>query len=178
MAQIAEPDFRNNREFSRVKAHLPLEINRVPPAERQHIQSRSEEFRTPAAKLPPDVGDPLLAEWLKLLHAKIDTILSSLTANQEAYDLPLVKTENIGGGGVSFVSSEEFLLADLLEIKMIFTVRMPRTLYLYGEVVQTEKREDGYFTAVRFRFLEDYLQDEIVRFVFEKERELLRQGRE
>ena len=178
MTHLDESDIRNNREFSRVTAHLPLEITRVPPDKRQYIQSRSEAFQTPAAQLPPDVDDPLLAAWLKLLHTKIDTILSSLTANQQARELPLVRTENIGGGGVSFIAPEEFQLDDFLEIKMIITSHMPRTLYLYGEVVQTGKRVEGYFTAVRFKFLDDYLQDEIVKFVFEKERELLRRGRE
>lgn len=178
MALPNEPDYRNNREFCRVAARLPLEITLVPPEKRQHIQNRSEEFRTPAAKLPPNVDDPLLAGWLNLLHAQLDTILSFMTARQEARELPLVRTEDIGGGGVSFISSEEFQLNDLLEIKMIFTSQTPRTLYVYGEVVQTEKKADGYFTAVRFIFLDDHLQDEIVRFVFEKERELLRQRRE
>lgn len=178
MAHQSEPKSRNNREFSRVKAHLPLEISRVPPEQRQHIQSRTEEFRPPPTNFPPDVEDPQLAEWLKFLHAKMDAILSFLTVNQEARDLPLVKTEDISGGGMSFISSEEFQLNDLLEIKMIFTSRMPRTLYLYGEVVQTAKRTEGYYIAVQFKFLDDCLQDEIVKFVFEKERELLRRRRE
>jgi hypothetical protein len=178
MAHQTASDLRNNREFSRVTAHLPLEITLVPSDKRRLIQSRSEEFRTPVSKLPPDVADPLLAEWLSLLHGKIDTILSYLTAKQEARELPLIKTENIGGGGISFISADQFELEDLLEIKMIVTSHRPRTLYLYGEVVQTETRPEGFFTAVCFKFLDEHLQDEIVKFVFEKERELLRKRRE
>jgi len=174
-----EPDIRNNREFSRIEAHLPLEIRLVPPEQRQRLRCRIEELKIPALEqLPPDVEDPNLAAWLKLIHAKLDILLSLLMNNQQRHDLSLINTENISGGGVSFISAEEFHLDDMLEIKMMFSSLLPRALHLYGEVVQTKKIAEGYFTAVRFLCLDEGLRDEIVKFVFEKERELLRSRRE
>jgi hypothetical protein len=167
----------NKREFSRVDAYFPLEIRLVPAEERQNIRSRAEGKEVPGIKLPPDVDDPILAEWLKLLHAKIDAVLRLLSLSGKVCESLHYKTQDISGGGISFTSMENFARGDILEIKLSPSTILSQFLYLYGEVVQAEKKDDGWFTAVRFILLDDMLRDEIVRFVFEKEREILREKR-
>jgi c-di-GMP-binding flagellar brake protein YcgR len=44
-------------------------------------------------------------------------------------------------------------------------------------VVQSEERGDGFFTALKFILMDDSIRDKILRFVFEKEREILRAKR-
>ena len=78
---------------------------------------------------------------------------------------------------MSFTSPEEYKLGDLLELKVIFDSSLSGTLYLYGEAVQKEKSEGGNFIAVKFLSLDEGIRDEIIKFVFEKEREILRQNR-
>lgn len=168
----------NKRDFSRVAAHFPLEIRLVPAEERQNIRSRAEGKGIPGIKLPPDVDDPVLAEWLKLLHVKIDAVLRLISLSGEVCESSPHKMQNISGGGISFTSPENFTRGDILEIKMSPSTILSQSLYLYGEVVLSEKRGDGWFTTVRFILLDDMLRDEIVRFVFEKEREILREKRE
>lgn len=177
MANISESDCRNKREFSRVGVHLPLEIRRVTPEQQRLISSHLEEKILTGAKLPQDVADPLLAEWLKLLHGQLNTILGLLTTNRPASELPPFRTETVSGGGLSFTSPEEYDLGDLLELRVIFDSSLSGTLCLYGEVVQKEKSEEGYLSAVSFLAIDESLRDEIIKFVFEKERELLRQMR-
>jgi hypothetical protein len=177
MASISESDCQNKREFSRVNVHLPVEIRLVPPEQRRLICTRLEEKIFTGVKLPPDVADPLLAEWLKLLHDKLDRILGLLATNQGVRELPPFITETLSGGGMSFTSPEEYKLGDLLELRIIFDSSRSGTLYLYGEVVQKEKTEWGYFIAVKFLSLDEGIRDEIIKFVFEKEREILRQKR-
>lgn len=177
MANISESACRNKREFSRVGVHLPLEIRRVTPEQQRLISSRMEERILTGPKLPQDVADPLLAEWLKLLHGQLNTILDLLTKNQPPRELPPFRTETVSGGGLSFTSPEEYNLGDLLELRVIFDSSLSGTLYLYGEVVQKEKREGGNLIAVSFLAIDESLRDEIIKFVFEKERELLRQMR-
>jgi hypothetical protein len=177
MANIDETDYRNKRAYSRVNVHLPVEIRLLPPEQRQLICSRLEEKIFAGVKLPPDVADPLLAEWLKLLHAQLEKIAGLLAAHAEARELPPFRTQTLSGGGVSFTSPEEYKMGDLLELKMIFDSSRSGTLYLYGEVVQREKSEDGHITAVKFLSLDEDTRDEIIKFVFEKEREILRQKR-
>lgn len=178
MANIRESDYQNKREYSRVGIHLPLEVRLVPPEQRRLIHTHREEKKIiTIAKLPPDVADPLLAEWLKLLNAKLDRIWGQLATNQGSLELPPCRTENLSGGGASFTSAEEYHLGDLLELKITFDSPLSGTLNLYGEVVQKEKREGGYFSAVNFVSLEEGIRDEIIKFVFEKEREILRMKR-
>lgn len=168
---------QNKREFSRVNAHFPLEIRLVPAEERQSIRSRAEGKGMPSIKLPPDVNDPVLAEWLKLLHVKIDAVLRLMSLSGEVCESSPYKTQNISGGGISFTSPENFALGDILEIKVPHAAILLQSLCLYGEVMHSEKKGDGWLTAVRFILLDDTLRDEIVRFVFEREREILREKR-
>jgi hypothetical protein len=177
MANTTDPYFQNKREFSRVDAHIPMEVRLVSEEERQNIRSRVEGKEITGIKLPPDVDDPALSEWLKLLHAKIDAILRLISVGGQKEDSSPYKTKNISGGGVSFTSTEKFSLGDIIEIKIFPFAIISQALYLYGDVVQAGKRDNNYFTAVRFISLDDALRDEIIRFVFEKERQILREKR-
>ena len=177
MDNVKEPEQQNKREFSRVDIHLPLEVRLVPPEHRQLLCCRLEERGLTGTKLPPEVADPVLAEWLKLLHAQLDKILSLMTTSQVVQELPALRTESLSGGGVSFTAEEEYQLGDLLELRIIFDSLLSGTLHLCGEVVQKEKTAGGYLIAVSFLSLDEDLRDEIIKFVFEKEREILRKKR-
>ena len=176
MVDIRESEHKNKREFSRVDIRLPLEVRLVPPEQKRLMCNRLERVLT-GTKLPPDVADPLLAEWLRLLNTKLDNILSTLATNEDVHELPPLRTESLSGGGASFTSTEEYQPGDLLELKIMFDSFLTGTLHLCGEVVQKEETAGGYLIAVSFLFLEEDLQDEIVKFVFEKEREILRKKR-
>lgn len=177
MSNITETDFQNRREYSRLEAHIPMEIRIVPPEERMDIQSGAERNIPLLLNVPKAVEDPLLSEWLKFINAKMDAILRLLDVqNRDIPNMP-PKTVNIGGGGLSFISPERFFLGDTLEVKMLLPSATPQFLFLYCEVVQSEERCDGYFTALRFIFMEDTIRDKIIRFVFEKERAILREKR-
>lgn len=177
MANITDPFLQNKREFSRVDTHIPMEVRLVPEEERPNVRSRIDGKKITSIKLPPDVDDPALSEWLKLLHAKIDAIFRLVSLDGKEAGSSLYEMKNISGGGASFTSSEKFSLGDVLEIKIFPFAITSQVLYLYGEVVQVEKRENRYFIAVRFISLDDTIRDEIIRFVFEKERQILREKR-
>jgi len=50
-------------------------------------------------------------------------------------------------------------------------------LYVYGEVVAADRRNDGYEIGLKFVAMDDEIRDEICRFVFERERQILREKR-
>jgi c-di-GMP-binding flagellar brake protein YcgR len=81
----------------------------------------------------------------------------------------------ISGSGMSFSSQSGFSLGDLLEIKIMMNLYKPAAFYLYGEVIRAQRQTSGYFIAVSFRMIDDGIRDRIIRFVFETERELLRE---
>ncbi len=168
----------NRREFSRVKVQLPIDVRLVPLEERRHLRARVTGRRTAKESVfLQDVEDRLLAEWLKLLNTKLDTIISMLALQEEGLGSLPFMAENISGGGLNFVSSHQFSPGDILEIKTTFSSLQPVVFCLYGEVVQIEKRDQDFMTSVKFIALDETIRDEIVKFVFEMEREMLRMQR-
>jgi hypothetical protein len=177
MPNTKETSFQNKREYSRVQAHIPLEIRIVSPEQRRDLQSRTNQKIVPLMNPPNDVEDPQFAEWLRFLNVKMDMILRYLDKEHENSSNMILKSVMIGGGGFSFVSTEKFLPGDTLEVKMLLPSSIPLLLYLYCEVVHSEERCDGHFNALRFILMDDAIRDKILRFVFEKEREILRAKR-
>jgi len=166
------------REFSRIDAYIPLQARLVPKEEKQNIRSKVSceavmaEFRTLT-----DVEDKVLSDWLRMLNAKLDAIINMLTFQREGFSaLSFVKI-NISGSGLSFVSTEQYNQGDILELKMLFPMLPPVALYVYGEIVKVESAMNGFEIAVKFIAMDEDIRDEIIKFVFTRQRELLRQKR-
>ena len=84
---------------------------------------------------------------------------------------------NISGGGLSFPSSEAFNRGDILEIMTVLSAGASVALYIYGEVVASDRRSDGFEIGLKFVAMDDQIREEICRFVFERERQILREKR-
>jgi hypothetical protein len=169
----------NRREYSRVYAYIPLSFRKVLPEERPVIRARlAGDAIFPGSNVAvPEIGDRILYEWLKMLNNKLDGIVRLLTIHAEGFHALPSKAVQISGSGMNFSSAEPFEQGDLVELKMILTVNQPTALFAYGEVVKVDKQTSGYIAAVTFVKMDDHIRDEIVRFVFEREREILREKR-
>ncbi|HMK55377.1 MAG TPA: PilZ domain-containing protein [Dissulfurispiraceae bacterium] len=169
---------KNLREFSRVDVVIPFEVRLVPPEEKQNVRSIFVgETRLPDFPTPPDVEDIILAEWLKMLNAKLDTIIATLSAREEKVQIMPQKKINISGGGLCFDLNDKYMSGDLLEMKMMLPSLPSTLLYLYGEVVDVRATDEYYHTAVRFVAIDDEIRDEIVKLVFKTQRNILRRKR-
>ena len=167
---------QNRREFSRVDVYIPLEFRLVPEEERRLVKSRlSGEVVLAAFKQMPSLENHPQLEWVSILNAKLDRIIQALTLQSEGFHSLPFKFVILSGSGMSFSSQSGFFLGDLLEIKMMLNLYKPTAFYVYGEVVKTQRQTSGYFIAVSFRRTDDGIQDRIIRFVFETQRELLRE---
>lgn len=173
-----EDKYANMREFSRVDAHIPLDARLVPANERNNIRAKISgdailaEFRT-----LPDLQDKALADWVKMLNTKLDAIINMLVFQREGFSSLPFRHVNISGGGMSFASKDKYNPGDILEIKMMLPVMPPVALYVYGEVVNVETQVGGYATAVKFIVMDEEIRDEIVKFVFKRQRDILREKR-
>jgi hypothetical protein len=131
------------REYSRVDIYVPFEFRAIAPEEREHIRARVS-GNAPGAELRPlpDLGehDQIFSEWLKMLSAKLDTIIRLITLQKEGYFGLTPKAVNISGGGLSFSAPQGIALGEILEIKMMLTLQQPIAIALYGEVVKSEAR--------------------------------------
>ena len=171
-------NIENQREYSRVDAYIPLEYKLIDPQQRQCIHSRvAGEIILAEFKSLPDPDDQLIAQWLKTINTKLNSIIRMLTMHHEGFDQLPMRRANISGGGISFSADKPYSHGDILEFKLTLTMQHPLSLFLYGEVVEPSKKNPEYDTSVQFIAIDDFIRDEVIRFVFEKEREILREKR-
>ncbi len=168
----------NQREYSRVDALIPLEYKLIDPQQRQYLHSRvAGEIILAEFKSLPDPDDQVIAQWLKTINTKLNSIIRMLTMHHQGFDQLPMKRVNISGGGISFSPDTPYSQGDIIEFKLTLTMQYPLSLYLYGEVVEPSKNNPDYDTSVQFIAIDDFIRDEVIRFVFEKEREILREKR-
>jgi hypothetical protein len=168
----------NQREYSRVDAYIPLEYKLIDNQHKQYIRSRvAGEIILSEFKSLPEPDDQLVAEWLKTINTKLNSIIRMLTIHHEGFDQLPMRKVNISGGGISFSTDTPYSPGDILEFKLTLTMQYPLSLFLYGEVVEESKNTPEYDTSVQFIAIDDFIRDEVIRFVFEKEREILREKR-
>lgn len=167
----------NRREYPRVDTHIPIAFRLVPPEERDNIWCRRSGNTIFELSSLEEMEDKALLNWLKMLNVKLDLILSMLTLHHEGFCSLPVRPITIGGGGVCFFSKERFEKGDILEIKMMLPLQQPMALYIYGEVIQVQEQPEGYNTGVKFVAMDDEIREEIVNFVFQRERQILRERR-
>lgn len=170
--------YMNMREFSRVDAHIPFEVRVVPPGERSSVRSKVAgdavlaEFRS-----LPDLQDKLLSDWMKMLNMKLDAVINMLIFQREGFASLSFNHVNISGGGLSFASKDKYGQGDVLEVKMMLPMMPPMALYVYGEVVKIEAQANGFMIGLKFIAMDEEIRDEIVKFVFKRQREILREKR-
>jgi hypothetical protein len=168
----------NQREYSRVMAYLPLDFKLLDSGQMKYVRSRvAGETILAEFKSLPDPDDQLLAEWLKTINTKLNSIIRMLTIQHEGFNTLSIVKVNISGGGISFNTGRQFKPGDILEMKVMLTMQNPLALFLYGEIIEASKYNPEYDTSVQFTAIDDFIRDEIIRFVFEREREILREKR-
>lgn len=173
-----EEKYMNLREFSRVDAHIPFDVRLVPPEDRKNIHSKiSGDTILAEFRALPDLQDRLLADWLKMLNTKLDAIINMLVFQREGFSSLPFKNVNISGGGLSFPSKETYRSGDIIEMKMMLPIIPPIAMFIYGEVVNVETQVSGYMIAIKFIALDEDIRDEIVKFVFKRQREILKEKR-
>jgi c-di-GMP-binding flagellar brake protein YcgR len=168
------------REYSRVDAYIPFEYRIIAAEERDHIQARiSGAAATPELGPIPDMGDHdyIFGEWLKILNLKLDTVIRLITLQREGFFGLSYKAVNISGGGISFLLPQAIAPGAILEIKLTLTRNQPVAMCIYGEVTRSVQRGDNYLIAIRYVHMDASIRDELIRFVFEREREIIREKR-
>lgn len=168
-------DYMNDkREYARVTAYLPFEVRLVAGKERECLKPRISGVAVLSDfTKPPEPEDKLLAQWLNLINAKLDSIISSLSVEREGFSSLTFHTLTISGSGMGFSSRIKYSTGDFLEIKILLYMYPHVALYLYGEVVNSNQENDSFYTSVRFIEMTDDIRDEIIKFVFRRQREIL-----
>jgi len=131
-----------------------------------------------ASRTLPPLSDPALGEWLKAIMGKLDSLLHLFALDREGFSALPLQSINISGSGMSFVAPHPIPPGSRVEAQMVLTSGLMTPLYLVGEVVASEPQGNGYRIGMRFVNLDESIRNEIIRFVFIREREILRGKRE
>jgi len=166
------------RQYSRVDTYIPLEYKIIDSQQKQFVRSRlAGESILAEFKSLPKHDDQIITEWLKTINAKLDEIIRMMTIHHEGFNCLNMTKVNIGGGGISFNTGKSLFPGDILEIKVMLSMQKPVALFLYGEYLEIAKHHPEFDTSVQFIGIDDFIRDEVIRFVFETEREILREKR-
>jgi hypothetical protein len=166
----------NRREYSRVDVYIPLECRLLEKEERGLVSSRlAVDVMLADFKLLPPLANHPRFQSLAQLNDKLDTIIKIVGLQCEGFHALPFKFVSLGGNGMKFSSLERYSVGDVLECKMILTLQQSTAIYIYGEVVRVTSQGNGYFANVSFTSIDERIRDKIVRFVFETEREMIRQ---
>lgn len=174
--ELIVPQDDNRREFCRVDANLPFSYRILDGEEAKAVPCRSLTFfgSIPPSSLP-ELDNHALGEWLKVISSKLDEVIKLLTLNQTGFTTLPFRAINISASGLCFKTKDPIPRGTIVEAQLILTGTVPVPLYLIGEVVVSDKEDMGYRTAMRFINIDEPIRNEIIRFVFAREREILRE---
>jgi hypothetical protein len=168
----------NLRKYSRVDTYIPLEYKVIDSGQKQFVRARlAGESILAEFKSLPNHDDQIITDWLRTINAKLDEIIRMMTIQHEGFNRLYMTKVNISGGGISFNTGKSLSVGDILEIKVMLSMKKPVALFLYGEVLEITKSQPEYDSSVQFIGMDDFVRDEVIRFVFETEREILREKR-
>lgn len=168
----------NKREFSRVTTLLPFSARVLPPEEQDvsRAQLFGEAIYSELSTLP-EIGDAHLSVWLKTINAKLDAVMRMIAIYQGGFQSLPLKSVTISANGMDFPFDTDIPVAGIVEVKVILFSLPPVAVQLYGKVLSASKNHSQYRIALKFLDMDDHIRNEIVRLVFEKEREFLRAKR-
>ncbi|MGA2400630.1 MAG: PilZ domain-containing protein [Syntrophobacteraceae bacterium] len=170
--------YRSLREYSRVEAFLPVRIRPVLEEERQNVRSRIviESALTEHPEMP-QVEDEILSACLQILNAKLDSIIRLLAFPSNSHKDLDFQMVNISAGGLSTSSDEVYSLDNLVEIRLMLPTAPFMIFYVYGKVIKCDPACQKYEVCVEFTEIDDDIREQIAKYVFHRQREILRKKR-
>lgn len=180
MEKHKDPDdkYRSLREFARVDGHLPIEVRALPEEERPYVVSRiSLETALTENQEMPEHSDRVLAECLRILNAKLDSIIRLLAVKSADHKSMRIEEVNISAGGVSTYVQNDFRIGDLVEIRIVLPTSPYSIFYIYGNVIKFERECSRNRVSIEYTNIDEDIRENIVKYVFERQREILRKKR-
>ena len=169
---------KNRREYSRVDVYIPLGCRLLDKEEHGLVKARlSAEVMLADFKLLPAASNNPQLESVQLLNQKLDMIIKMVGLQYEGFHALPFKFVSLSGKGLKFSSSERYSPGDILECKMMLNLNQSTAIYAYGEVLRVGIQGSSYFVTLSFTAMDQTIQDKIVQFVFDTERELIRKRR-
>jgi hypothetical protein len=102
-----------------------------------------------------------LVNFLNQQSQKIDLLIGYILSQQDEVQQRYQGLE-FGGGGIKFITKNEFNVGQLLEVK-IFLLENNCAIYCYGEVIEVESINQQFTHKVTFHFIREEDREVLVR---------------
>jgi hypothetical protein len=124
-----------------------------------------------------------LFAYMRMINKKLDTIIDLLNKSHYGEIYHSVQTEIIlSGSGVQFESRITLQTGDYTELKLIVPIFPYPRITVLCQVVRAESLQGGvagiFRIAMKFLVINEKDRDLLINYIFEKEREYLRQKKE
>jgi len=123
-----------------------------------------------------------IVQLLINIDRKLNVILDSVdTSGKNVMREKKATIENISGAGAKISCEEELAVGDILRIELILPTFPISPIIVFGEAVRVEEsdvsRKKDFGVVVKFTTIREDDRDTLVRYVFQKQRELLRSSK-
>jgi hypothetical protein len=181
------------RSFFRIQDRLVVEFRQITPEDftklKDVIQYNSiqtidkiEETHLLADRGMKGKNEELCA-YMRIMNKKLDTIINLLSQSQYGETYHNVQTEIIlSGAGVQFESHIVLKTGDYAELKIVVPIFPYPKITILCQVVRVESSggaaAGAFRIAMQFLVINEKDRDFLIKYIFEKEREYLRQKKE
>lgn len=173
-----EAKYRALREYSRVDGYLPIQISLVPEDQQALARSRTSlEAALTENQEMPEHNDRVIAECLRVLNSKLDTIIRMLAFQTKEYSSLRLELVNISAGGLTATTTDPIKCGDMVEMRLMLPTAPYVIFYIYGKVVRSEPEGQRLRIWVYFTLIDEDIREQIAKYVFERQREIIRKRR-
>lgn len=114
----------------------------------------------------------VLFKFLMEINNKLDDVLTIIKKETSSDSLTNVYAVDLGGGGLSFFSREQFAIEDKLYLEGSIEESYHKIfISSISKIVNIIKTKKGFFYGVIFDYLEKDIKEDIIKYIFEKDRE-------
>ena len=171
------------RKYVRVDDVLKVDYQKVVPKAYQQHQNKPEVILNDIFGAPfkvPGIDEVDLKLLYKLIYQtnlKMDRILDLLeNRDKDRYESVGREGVNISGSGMKFIATRPFSIDDVIAMRTFLPLPSKTRLNLLGKVTSVRETgpENRYEVCVRFVDLTEKDRKAIVKYVFQRQRELIR----
>ncbi|MCG7851471.1 MAG: PilZ domain-containing protein [Methanosarcinaceae archaeon] len=171
-----EEDKRGN---ARVEDILTIDYAKTPHIDYENSRKIFKDIFGELIKIPEieDANMKLLYELLYQTSLQVNRILDILK-NQEVKQYKTVEDRvNISGSGIRFIADQDFLLNDTLALRIFLPLASQVCVHVFGRVTASAQSgtQGGYSIAAKFVDIPETDRETIIKYVFKRQRELLRE---
>jgi len=164
------------REYFRVHDVIKLSIKRIPESDPIPLSWQvcyphcASDYYGTLEK----VGNEELAKILLSIIQKLDVIVNYICVEKAGFVDMNYYSVNLSAGGINIKMKEVYEIGEKVEIKLILPTIPPTYLICYGEVIRKDDFEtDKQAVAIKFINMTEDVRTAIVRYVLNKQRQLL-----